>query len=151
MYEERSRTLDASLPYAEPATEQIVMFRIDGQSFGVDVTRVREIRGWQPVTPLPDAEDFVLGILNLRGLVVSVYDLRAKFRMPATAVTNSHVVIIVDIEDRTIGLVADSVTDIVSIGAGELRASPNETELIRQLVVKPDSITALLCLPGLLH
>ena len=63
-------------------TSQIVTFRIDGQSFGVDVARVREIRGWQPVTPIPDAASHVLGVLNLRGEVVTIYDLRSQGRGP---------------------------------------------------------------------
>lgn len=132
-------------------TSQIVTFRIDGQSFGVDVARVREIRGWQPVTPIPDAASHVLGVLNLRGEVVTIYDLRSRFGYRPAPASETSVVIIVVIDERTVGLVADSVSDIVAIGEGELRASPDATDLIRQLVVKPDSITALLSLPALLH
>ena len=82
------------------AMQRIVTFKVDGRSFGVDVASVREIKGWQPTTPLPNAALHVLGVINLRGAIIAVYDLRRRLGLGASTISRSSVVIVVDLGER---------------------------------------------------
>ena len=109
---------------ARNAPLQIVTFRVDGRSFGIDVGAIREIKGWQQTTPLPNAASHVLGVINLRGAIIAVYDLRRRLGIGATELCRSSVVLVADIGDRQIGILADAVSDIVDVPESALRAAP---------------------------
>ena len=94
---------------------QIVTFNVDDRVFGIDVGVVREIKGWQEATPLPHAAPYVRGVINLRGLILAVYDLRARLGGGLTSATPKHVNLVVDVADRTAGLLVDAVSDIVDV------------------------------------
>ncbi len=96
---------------------QIVTFNVDDRVFGIDVGVVREIKGWQEATPLPHAAPYVRGVINLRGLILAVYDLRARLGGGLTSATPKHVNLVVDVADRTAGLLVDAVSDIVDVPA----------------------------------
>jgi purine-binding chemotaxis protein CheW len=134
----------AGLP-AEP-TQRIVTFRVADRHFGVDVSTVREIKGWQPTTPIPNAPSHVLGVVNLRGTVIAVHDLRHRIGLGATSVSASSVVIIVDLGDQLAGILVDAVSDIVDVPASALRAPPDmggRDNLLLALVVRGDSVIVL--------
>src|SRR5262245_45741297 len=108
----------------EALAKQLVVFNVDDQSYGVDIQQVREIRAWAPVTVIPQAPPFVRGVINLRGLIVPIVDLRAMLGLGTIAPTGGHVVIIVMVEKRVAGVLVDSVLDIVGINDTDLKPIP---------------------------
>jgi purine-binding chemotaxis protein CheW len=108
----------------EASAMQLVVFNVGDQSYGVDIQQVREIRAWAPVTVIPQAPAFVRGVINLRGLIVPIVDLRAILGLGTTVPTNGHVVIIVMVEKRVVGVLVDSVLDIVGINDTDLKPIP---------------------------
>jgi len=84
----------------EAAARRIVTFKVGDRTFGIDVGMVREIKGWQATTPLPHAAPHVRGVLNLRGVILAVYDLRTAIGLGATDATATHVIVVVDVEVR---------------------------------------------------
>lgn len=97
------------------ATErQLVVFALGTETFGIDIESVREIIRWQPVTAVPDAPPAVIGVLNLRGSVTPVVDLRSRFNLAATEPTDETRVLVID-SGTSIGVVVDSVTEVVRL------------------------------------
>ncbi len=127
--------------------EKVISFAIDGRMFGVEVARVREIRSWQPTTPLPKQAPYVMGIINLRGDAIAIFDLRTRLGLTPTANPASCVVIVVDLGTRLAGLVADSVSDILDIDPAEYRPTPEsniENDPTRALILRKDALITLL-------
>ncbi len=114
-------SFDQSAAYDMAESRQIVTFKIDDRVFGIDVGVVREIKGWQQTTPLPHAAHYVRGVINLRGLILAVYDLRARLGGGLTQATEKHVNVVVDVADRTAGLLVDAVSDIVDVPLSAIR------------------------------
>ncbi|MEM7721175.1 MAG: chemotaxis protein CheW [Pseudomonadota bacterium] len=100
---------------SQHSDQEVVAFRIKEQDFCCDIMSVREIRGWSEITILPHSEAFVKGVINLRGSVVPVIDLSARLGLGATDPGPRNVIIIAVIEDQTIGLLADVVSDIITV------------------------------------
>ncbi|MSU89458.1 chemotaxis protein CheW [Rhodobacteraceae bacterium 2CG4] len=111
-------------PEARAELRQFVTFRAAGGAYGVPITSVREIRQWAPVTALPDQPAHTFGLLNLRGTIVPVHDLRVRFGAPRVEPTPEHVVVIVWIGGRTVGVIVDSVSDILAIPGNRIRPVP---------------------------
>ncbi|MEK9971282.1 MAG: chemotaxis protein CheW [Ferrovibrio sp.] len=105
-------------------SREYLTFAISGQDYGVDILSVREIRGWSPETPLPNVPASVRGVVNLRGQVIPIFDLRLRLNAEATAPTATHVVIIVEAQAGIYGLLVDAVSDIASLDDTELQAVP---------------------------
>jgi len=107
---------------------EVLSFRIDDVEYAIDILRVQEIRGWTSVTRIPRMPDFVRGVLNLRGAVVPVIDLRLRFAMAERAYDDTTVIIIINVEQeghkRDIGMVVDAVSDVFSYTRDELRPAP---------------------------
>lgn len=103
---------------------QYLTFTMDDRYYGVNITSVREIRGWEDPTPMPESPDYMLGVTNLRGEMVPIFDLRLKFSLGKTDVTSKHVIIVVKIGNRMTGIVADTVSDILDAGEGEIKPAP---------------------------
>ncbi len=103
---------------------QLVCFTIGDETYGIDIRAVREIRAWSATTALPNAPDFVRGVINLRGTVVPILDLRARFGRGRTEPTKVHVVIVVAIDSRIVGILVDTVSDIVAVATTEIRPVP---------------------------
>lgn len=111
---------------------QYVSFTVAGGYYGIEITRVREIKGWSEPTSLPNAPRAMRGVLNLRGVVVPVFDLRCRFGQGDTEVSDSHVVIIVSLEDRLIGILVDAVSDILTLGPKDIMPVPKTENDIAQ-------------------
>lgn len=129
--------------------KQYVTFLVGERSYGVDIVRVREIKQWAPTTALPNQQAYTRGVLNLRGTVVPVHDLRARFGGPLTETTENHVVVIAWIADQTVGILVDAVSDIVTVDTDEIRAVPqsgsiDQNSCISGLVSNDDDMVALL-------
>lgn len=111
------------------ATRQVLTFTLGSEIYAVDILRVREIRGWSPVTPLPAAPSDVLGILNLRGSVVPIIDLRRRLRLARVESTASTVVVLLTVTtaagSHEFGVVVDGVSDVVDVPAENIRETPH--------------------------
>lgn len=106
-------------------TVQLVSFTVGKEEYGVDIMAVREIRAWSETTPLPNTPDVVRGVINMRGAIVPIFDLRARFGMQRTEPTKYNVVIIVSVASRIVGILVDAVSDIITINEDEIRAMPS--------------------------
>jgi purine-binding chemotaxis protein CheW len=140
---------------AKTGTSQFVTFTIDDDQYGVDIMAVREIKGWSEITHLPKQPEYVRGVLNLRGVMVPIIDLRCRFGQGLTEATPVHVVIIVQIEQRLVGLLGDTVSDIVSVDVAQIQAVPRvaqstRVDFLAGLVTIEGAMIALIDLPNLL-
>ncbi|RNF33199.1 chemotaxis protein CheW [Paracoccus methylarcula] len=114
-----------SMSHNSIGKSDVVAFKLADQDFCIDIGLVREIRGWSPTTVLPHAPHYVKGVINLRGSVVTVVDLSARLGFGATEPSQRHVVIIAMHERRIVGLLADLVSDIVTVEDEHIQAVPD--------------------------
>ena len=112
---------------AESAREgsELISFRIGEQEFCVDIMAVREIRGWTPATPVPHSPGFVRGVINLRGAVLPVIDLADRLGLGVAVESARHVIIVVQIRSRIVGLLVDAVCDILSTAEHKVQRTPD--------------------------
>src|SRR5262245_60339064 len=103
---------------------QFISFAIGDDQYGVDIMSVREIKGWSQITRLPRQPDYMRGVLNLRGVMVPIIDLRCRFGQGMTEATPLHVVIVVQIGASHVGLLADRVLDIVAVDVAQVQPVP---------------------------
>lgn len=133
---------------------QFITFTIGAEEYGIDIMVVREIKGWTETTMIPNAPAHVRGVVNLRGVIVPIFDLRARFGMGLTDPSKMHVVIIVAAGSRTIGLLVDTVSDIIAIDPKAIRpvpemGLPSEDQFLDGLVAMEDRMVTLVSLAGL--
>ena len=107
------------------SVRKVVAFRIGAQEFCVDIMSVREIRCWTPATALPHTPNFVRGVINLRGFVLPIIDLASRFGFPPTEPSAQHVIIVTQIGNRTVGLLVDAVSDILTVTDDLVRPTPD--------------------------
>jgi len=114
---------------AAGGSKQVLTFTLGDETYGVDILRVQEIRGWAPVTRIPQAQAHVLGVLNLRGSIVPIVDLRMRFELPRAEYTPLTVIIVLSVESpqgrRDFGLVVDGVSDVVDVALGDVKQAPD--------------------------
>ena len=145
----------AAAARAATAPTQLISFAIGDDQYGVDIMAVREIKGWTDITHLPRQPDYVRGVLNLRGVIVPIIDLRCRFGQGLTEATPLHIVIIVQIASKPIGLLADRVLDIVSLDDTQIQPVPriaqaSRVEFLSGLATIEGSMIALIDLSNLL-
>jgi purine-binding chemotaxis protein CheW len=104
---------------------QYIKFLATGQEFATDIMGVREIRGWTETTAVPHAADYVRGVVNLRGVVLPVIDLKARLGMGMTEVSSSNVIIVLQHGERTTGILVDAVLDIMSLAEDQIQPMPD--------------------------
>jgi purine-binding chemotaxis protein CheW len=102
----------------------LISFEIAGQDFCIDIRGVREIRGWSPVMPVPETPDYVLGVVNLRGVVIPVIDLRSRLGLGQTEPSSRHVILVVEDGDRVAGLLVDGVQETFKVAPSLLQEPP---------------------------
>ena len=102
---------------------EFLSFRLGRESYGIEILKVQEIRGYETPTALANAPEFIKGVINLRGVIVPILDLRIKFGLPA-GYDGLTVVIILDIGERVVGVVVDSVSDVLTLAPGDRRPTP---------------------------
>jgi len=134
---------------------QFISFAIGDDQYGVDIMAVREIKGWSQITQLPRQPDYMRGVLNLRGIMVPIIDLRCRFSQGMTEATALHIVIVVQIGARHVGLLADRVLDIVGINASQVQPVPRiaqgtRADFLSGLVTIESGMIALIDLAHLL-
>ena len=138
---------------SDEVTKQHLTFILGGEEYGVDILKVQEIRGWEPATPIPNTPDYVLGVINLRGIVVPIIDLRVRFALPSAEFGPATVVVIVKVsqkdQERTVGLVVDEISDVYSVIESDIKESPEmggalSTEYINGLTTVDEKMIILL-------
>ena len=138
---------------SEEVTKQHLTFILGGEEYGVDILKVQEIRGWERATPMPNAPEYVLGVINLRGIVVPIIDLRVRFSLPTAEFGPATVVVIVKVSkndiERTAGLVVDEISDVYSILESDIKVAPEmggalSTDYINGLTTVDEKMIILL-------
>lgn len=100
--------------------EQLVVFELGGEAYGIDIGRVQEIIRMAPITRVPRAPEFVEGVINLRGKVIPVMDLRRRFGLPHEDRAKASRIVVVDVAERTVGMVVDSVSEVLRVAATQV-------------------------------
>ena len=106
-------------------TQELISFYIANQHFCIQITAVREIRGWTSATPLPHAPATSCGVVNLRGAILPIVDLGALLGLSATVTTKQNVIIVVESGRQVVGLLVDGVSDILTVGVEMVQAAPS--------------------------
>lgn len=104
---------------------QWVTFRLGNETYGINVMQVREVLRYTEIAPVPGAPSYVIGIINLRGNVVTVIDTRERFGLPATEVTDNTRIVILESEEQVVGIMVDAVTEVVYLRESEIETAPN--------------------------
>ncbi|MBW8328513.1 MAG: chemotaxis protein CheW [Thiobacillus sp.] len=108
----------------EGAVNEYLAFTLGREEYGIDILRVQEIRGYEPVTRIANAPEFIKGVVNLRGTIIPVVDLRIKFNLGSPTYDQFTVVIILNIAGRVVGMVVDSVSDVMTLSPGQVKPAP---------------------------
>jgi purine-binding chemotaxis protein CheW len=111
-------------PEAAAVPREFLTFTLGREEYGIDILRVQEIRGYDAVTAIANSPPFIKGVINLRGIIVPIVDLRVKFNLPQVTYDAFTVVIILNIAQRTVGIVVDGVSDVVSLGDDQIKPPP---------------------------
>jgi purine-binding chemotaxis protein CheW len=114
----------AAQPAAAGTAAEYLTFRLGNEEYGIDILKVQEIRGYDAVTAIANAPAFIKGVINLRGVIVPIVDLRIKFNVGAARYDAFTVVIILNIARRVVGIVVDSVSDVLTLQAGQVKPAP---------------------------
>jgi purine-binding chemotaxis protein CheW len=104
--------------------KEFLTFRLGQEEYGIDILKVQEIRGYDAVTRIANAPDFIKGVINLRGVIVPIVDMRIKFRLGEAEYNNFTVVVILNVMGRVVGIVVDSVSDVLELANEQIRAAP---------------------------
>lgn len=112
-------------PAAEVAGREFLTFRLGDEEYGIDILKVNEIRGWERPTAIANTPAFIKGVINLRGTIVPIVDLRLKFRLGEAKYDTFTVVIIVSVAQRVVGIVVDAVSDVVVLAPQQVRPAPD--------------------------
>lgn len=135
------------------SAKQMLTFVLGDETYGVDILRVQEIRGWSPVTRIPQSPQHVLGVLNLRGSIVPIVDLRMRLSFASAEYNAVTVIIVLSIEAahgrRDVGVVVDAVSDVVNVPISDMKPAPDlgsqvNTEYIQGLATIADRMVMLL-------
>lgn len=106
------------------AGDEFLAFTLGKEEYGIDILKVQEIRGYESVTRIANAPDFIKGVVNLRGIIVPIVDMRIKFNLGEPIYDQFTVVIILNINGRVVGMVVDSVSDVITLSAEEIKPAP---------------------------
>jgi purine-binding chemotaxis protein CheW len=139
----------------EASGGQCLSFTLAEQEYGIEILRVQEIRGYSAITPIPNTPPHIKGVINLRGAVVPVVDLRLKFSMPPMEYSKFTVIILVAVTGKTVGLVVDAVSDVLTMAESDIQPPPDlgatvDARFLRGMATLGDRLVAVLELDRLL-
>lgn len=128
---------------------EFLTFRLGNEEYGIEILKVQEIRGYDSVTQIANAPDFIKGVVNLRGIIVPILDMRIKFRLNRVEYNQFTVVIILNVAGRVMGIVVDGVSDVIELEANQVRPAPEfgaviDTEYITGLGTVADRMLILI-------
>ena len=134
---------------------QFLTFNLGEELYGVDILRVQEIKGYTAVTKIPNTPSHIKGVLNLRGTIVPIIELRTKFNMPTIDYTAFTVIIVVVVRDKVMGLVVDAVSDVLNIDKKDIQPAPQfgakvDVSFLNGIGKSGDKLVALLEMDRLL-
>ena len=123
---------------ANPTLNEFLTFRLGNEEYGIDILKVQEIRGYDAITQIANSPEFIKGVVNLRGIIVPIIDMRIKFKLGTAEYDQFTVVIILNVSGRIIGIVVDGVSDVMNLDTEQMRATPEfgtaiDTEYIKGL------------------
>lgn len=128
MSSEQPQVAPLAVQYASE-TSQYLAFTLAGEEYGVDILRVQEIMGWDSATPIPNTPDYIRGVINLRGTIVPIVDLRRRFAMESIDFGNTTVIVVLKVRneqgERTMGFVVDSVSDVYTVRTEQVKPAPD--------------------------
>ena len=108
----------------EAASSEYLVFSLGDEEYAVDILKVQEIRGYENVTRIANVPEFIKGVTNLRGVIVPIIDLRLKFHLDKVEYGGQTVVIVVNVDDRIVGIVVDGVSDVMSLSPDQIKPAP---------------------------
>jgi purine-binding chemotaxis protein CheW len=125
-------TSPSPAPHAGVSTNlrEFLAFKLGAEEYGIDILRVQEIRSYEKPTRIAKAPDFIKGVINLRGVIVPIVDLRLKFHLDDASYTEFTVVIVLNIGSRVVGIVVDAVSDVITLSSDQLRPVPDFSSTI---------------------
>ncbi|MGE3772346.1 MAG: chemotaxis protein CheW [Gammaproteobacteria bacterium] len=133
--------------------EQFLTFMLNGEEYGVDILRVQEIKGWESATEIPNTPAYIRGVINLRGTIVPVIDLRRRFAIEPIEYTNTTVIIVLRIRtgdgEKTMGFIVDAVSDVYNVTPEQMKPTPEfggqvRTDYVKGLATVDDKMVILL-------
>lgn len=154
-------TIQEQIEQSDSVDDQVLSFVLGSEEYGVDILRVQEIKGWERTTSIPNTPDYVMGVINLRGSVVPIVDLRVRFELEQITYDDTTVVTIVRSEDgagsqKIIGLVVDGVSDVYTLNKKELQPAPEmagtvNTDYVNGLATVSDKMVIILHVDQLIN
>lgn len=135
---------------------QFISFTIGDEEYGVDIIAIREIKGWTPTTALPETPTHMRGVIDLRGTIIPILDLRARFTGQLTEPSSRHVIMVVSVDGRELGILVDAVADILTVAPDQIQPVPElehaqRSESLSGIVAVDGRMVALLDLSHLLQ
>ena len=128
--------INATTTNDQRSVRELIAFRVGGQEFCLDIMSVRDIRGWTPATPLPHAPHYVRGVINLRGAVLPVIDLASRLGFSQTEPTARHVIIVTRVAGKSLGLLVDGVSDILTVTDESIQATPEVASDMARMFIR---------------
>lgn len=110
---------------ASRMANEFLTFRLGQEEYGIEILKVQEIRGYDAITHIANAPEFIKGVVNLRGIIVPIIDLRIKFNLGTVEYNQFTVVIILNVSGRVMGIVVDGVSDVITLAAGQVKPAPD--------------------------
>lgn len=117
-------SFDRAEAVAKSLASEFLAFRLGGEEYGIDILKVQEIRGYESVTKIANAPEFIKGLINLRGIIVPIVDMRIKFNLGEPTYDQFTVVIILNVAGKTVGMVVDSVSDVTTLLPEQIKPAP---------------------------
>ena len=105
--------------------QQLVIFKVANEEFGVDINDVKEIIRWEEVTRIPNSPPYIKGVINLRGSIIVVNDLSMKLGLPSKDIDDDTRILVVEVKDNTVGMVVDSATEVIRLSGEKIQPAPN--------------------------
>ncbi len=117
--------MESSAVETSTDTHQFLTFALGEEEYGVEILKIQEIKGYSAITPLPGAPAYVKGVLNLRGTIVPILDLRKKFGLPEVEYTQFTVIVVVQVAGKVTGFIVDAVSDVLTVQGGDIQPTPD--------------------------
>lgn len=129
--------------------QQFLTFALGQEEYGVEILKIQEIKGFSAITPLPNAPAFIKGVLNLRGTIVPIVDLRKKFSLPEVGYTKFTVIVVVQVQGKIMGFIVDAVSDVLNVAGADIQPTPDlhrqvDTSFINGLAKAGEKLVILL-------
>lgn len=122
--EQAIATTEPTGDIAGQTLNEFLTFRLGSEEYGMDILKVQEIRGYDSITQIANAPEYIKGVVNLRGIIVPIIDMRIKFELERVEYDQFTVVIILNVSGRVMGIVVDGVSDVISLDIEQMRATP---------------------------